>query len=411
MRDNKSGGNKESTKRSPVRGIQMECSVLFAYTLDAQDRPEVWDVRLISDRDCGTRLEIFRKNADSNGKFVPTPPKHDHLERIYKLQIQDDGQGFCSPLGDYGDCLFLLETVPTLAFDFGTNVTGGVLEFGGAKTLCGTRTFRSFDAKLLLAPLLAPFGHALWRFKAEIAKNASLLEWKKFSFSSRETDTFGSPISGDVSFLKPAQQRLRNSLEAALNESEQTPGRQWDFPIDDTKPSGRSILSHLGAVLSSFPARLGGSTIGQGQGLKVGLALFSVLEKDSKNQISLKIVSLPAGKDKLLAKASIFDYRSLPAENRELQSIGESDTAKLRLLAQSAATLSPGPRTTGSLQDPVFSKPYFPYRKSILELHSIPTWTFTKFWNSYAEQQLGSLRLTQAGNPVSFVPRFVDLSE
>src|SRR5438876_402302 len=117
MQDKKSGSNKGSTKTSPVRGIQTECSVLFVYTLDAEGRPEIWEIRLISDKDCGTRPETFRQNADSNGKFIPALPEHDRLERIYKVQIQDDGQGICSLPGDYSDCLFLLETVPAAPFE------------------------------------------------------------------------------------------------------------------------------------------------------------------------------------------------------------------------------------------------------------------------------------------------------
>src|SRR5262249_6560904 len=124
-----------------------------------------------------------------------------------------------------------------------------------------------------------------------------------------------------------------------------------------------------------------------------------------------KIVSLPAGTNKLLDKAFIFDYRSLAAEDHALQSITLPDTAQLRLLAQPAATLATGPQTTGNPQFPGFSSAYSPYRKSVLEFHSIPTWSFTRFWNSQLEPQLDSLKLTQAGNPVSFVPKFEDLPE
>lgn len=397
----------------------MECSVLFAYTLDAQGHPEIWEIRFISDKDCGTRLETFRLNADSANskeKFRPTlPPRKENiyrLDRIYKVQIQDDRQGFCSPPGIYEDCLFLLETVPVPAFQYknapGNVLSGGVLDFGGSRTLCGLTTFQSFDAQLLLSPLVAPYGQALWRFTAEVQKNAPLLEWKRFSFFSKalDKDDQGDPITDVVSFLKQGKQRLRDSLEPALTDTEQTPGRQWNFPIDDiSKPAKPKILRHLGVVLDHFPARNGA-----GEVLKVGLALFPIDARNPKNRITLKIVSLPAGKDKVVA-ASIFDYRSLAAKDHPLQPLTQPDTAQLRLLSQPAATLSTGPQTTGNPAFPDFSKAYSPYRKIIFELHSIPTRLFITFWNSQVDPQLDSLKLTQAGNPVSFVPKFEDLKK
>jgi hypothetical protein len=396
----------------PLRGNQKECSVLFVYALDARGRPEIWEVQFISDKDCGTRLETFRQNAESNGEFRPAVPDKSEgiyrLQRVYKAQIQDDSKDFCSPGHNYEDCLFVLETVPGAKFDFGKGIAGGVIDFGGDKTLCGRKTFRSFDAKLLIAPLVAPSGQAIWKFKAEIKEKTSSLEWKRFSFSSRATDSNGDPITGDeVSFLKPGETRLRSSLEAALTQTEQTDGRQWDLPIDNLNSTDK-ILGHLGAVLDSFPARIGGSEAGKGQGLPVGLALFPIKNGDFKKGITLKIISLPAGKDKVVA-ASIFDYRSLAAKDDALQSITEPDTAQLRLSAQPAATLSPGPQTTGNPQFPGFSQPYSPYRKSIFELHSISTNIFVRLWNLQVNRQLDSLKLAQAGNPVSFVPMFADL--
>src|SRR5262249_4902837 len=153
----------------------------------------------------------------------------------------------------------------------------------------------------------------------------------------------------------------------------------------------------LGNVLDSFPVSPLGSIVGQGQGLQLGLALFSVCGKDSKSQITLKLISLPAGKGKSLAKASIFDYRSVAERDHPLQSIEESDSAEFRISAQPSQDLTPGPETTGSPQPFDFSKPYSPHRKSILEFHSVPTNAFTDFWNPRIERLLSSLKLTQAG--------------
>src|SRR5258708_3492611 len=105
---------------SPARGNQKECSVLFAYTLDAVGHPEIWEVQFRSDRYCGARLETFRLN--SNGEFHPAAPDMFEgiyrLQRIYKVQIQDDSKDFCAPPHIYKDeCLFLLETVPAAKFD------------------------------------------------------------------------------------------------------------------------------------------------------------------------------------------------------------------------------------------------------------------------------------------------------
>jgi hypothetical protein len=404
MQDKQSGSNKAATEKSPARGIQTECSVLFVYALDAGGRPEIWEVRLVSDKDCGTRLETFRRNADSNGKFVKAIPENNRLERIYKVQIQDDVEGFCPPLDDYSDCLFLLETVPARRFEAGSITVDLTLDFDAFKTHCGT-AFRAFDARLLLSPLVAPFGRALWRFKAEIPKTSASVAWKKFSFSGRAADSVGHVNENEVDFLKPGQQRLRNSLEAALTDTEQTPGRQWEFPIDNTaRPGEAKILSHLSSVLESFPTKNGGSTVDQGQGFKVGLVLFSVLGKDAKNQVTLKILSLPAGQGKSLGACSILDYRSLSAGNSQLLSLRAPDSAELRLVAQPHPTLSPGPQTTGNPQNPDYSQPYSPDRKNVLEFHSIPTRSFIQFWNSQVGRQLDALKLVQGGDPVSFVP-------
>src|SRR5579863_3725942 len=103
MQDKTSAGNKNAIPSPPARGIQTECSVLFAYTLADGDRPEIWEVRLVSDKDCGTRLETFVLNAGSNGEFVAAAPADNRLKRIYKVQIQNDADGFCSPAKDYRD--------------------------------------------------------------------------------------------------------------------------------------------------------------------------------------------------------------------------------------------------------------------------------------------------------------------
>ena len=416
MQDKKLGSNKESSKKPPVRGIRTECSVLFAFILNEAGRPEVWDVRLINDKDCGAYLDTFLLNATSE-EFERTPPPEKRLQRIYKVQIQDDGQGVCSSAMAYrDDCLFLLETVPAAAFSpASSNDVFGTLEFKSIQTLCGT-VFRSFEAKLLFAPVVALLGRALWRFNAEIPKNASTLNWKRFSFSSLATNSSGSPVSGEVSFLKSGQPRLRDSLVAALTETEQTPNRQWDLPITGTiDVPGRvttktKYLSHLSAVLDSYPVSLTGSPEGMGnQGLALGLGLFSVAGENSKNQITLRITSLRAGAGKSLTGASIFDYRSL-LDKDQLQTITPADSAEVRLLAQ-PHSLKPGPQTTGNPGPVDPTQSFYPYRKSVLELHSIPTWSFIQFWTPNVEPQLKSLKLTQAGNPVSFVPKFKESPE
>ena len=377
-------GSSKGARRSapPAAPTPTRCSLLFAYCLDEKKVPFIWELCFVNDREYGPRVETFIRDGSSLA-FYPARPDGDRIAGVYKVQIQDDSLNTCPAIHDSaGGCLFLAETVVrrhSLTLDL--TPLRGVAHIG---------VYQSFNAKFLIAMPITTEGRLTWRLEAEVDKARGYVAWKEFSFT--RVDESSKKVSFIDKALGADNRRLANSLRKPNTLDPTYAERQLEIPLNKSKSS----LSHLRHHLENFPVRNDVLT----EGISLGLALRAVPGSDG-----FSIFARTLAYRGELDKASVYDYLAFLKRDK-LTELGYADATKLGLSWEPSWFLQSGPSTSGNSQFTDYRSEYIPTRKSVLQIHALPSWTFTKIWNRCAQPLLDDLKRVDAGNPASFLPRF-----
>jgi hypothetical protein len=355
-------------------------------------------------RQVGDRLELYSRTPGRDSVYARVNNKVEKIQQVYKVEVYDDA---AASTGEHP--LFVLETIPDpkAALD----LEHPVLDKEGVFSFQGFKFLGDFSA------VLSVYSTAKWQFEATL--RGSQLSWEGFSFHTQRTISTD-PHDLVVPFIDDRSARprqigptLRKASSLPLNRD--YPYR-WTLKLSDPNIPPNRLLSttHLSRVISGFPES---GTAGDMPIYLVPYWISVSGNEDEYRFLSLKLVL--GDHQNRLGDAKVYDYEALVKGvngvivpswvDKKPSDWSPDETSALRLVVRPSATLRPGPAATGS-PNIVASTAYSPVRKLIFEIWSSPTRVFIAGWNGLAEVILSSLRQNDAGNPVSFLPKFTPTS-
>jgi hypothetical protein len=345
---------------------------------------ETYQVRRI-----GGRLELYLMQSGSPRRI---DQKREKLQRVYKVEIYDDG---AVPTPSVP--LFVLETVP----DEETSLT---LKNPAEAKVEARFSFQGFKFSGRFSSVLSVYSTASWVFEAKL--RGDQLDWKEFSF---QTNT-----NLDVPFIQGKSSQPRRLAPILVSASKLPLNSaypyKWNTRVRNEAVNGLFRSEHLDPIINDFPVNVSGDDI------PVYLVPCRIAPaKDGGDGQFLSLMLVLGDHNKQFAEAKVHDYAALVEgwtglsapkwAGREPTKWESKETSAIRLVVRPAFGLCSGPGTTGAPDVPT-SSPYSPVRKLVLEIWSTPTRIFVSAWNGFADILRLSLRQNQAGNPVSFLPKF-----
>jgi hypothetical protein len=369
--------------------------IVEVHTLDSKTQT----IKSYQVRQVGDRLELYLTTPGQGPAYAKVNKKLEKIPNIYKVEIYDDA---APSTGAHP--LFILETIPDP--NAALNLKDTVLDSEGFFSFHGFTFVGEFSA------VLSVYSTAKWQFEASL--RGSQLSWDGFSFHTGRL-TPSDPHDLSVPFIDDRSARprqigpvLRRASSLPLNRD--YPYR-WTLKLSDpyTPPNRLLTTTHLSRVIKGFPES---ATPGD---MPVYLVPYWISVSDNEGDYQFLSLKLALGDHhNRLGGAKVYDYDALVKGvsgvrpswvGKEASDWNTDETNALRLTVRPSATLRSGPAATGS-PNIVASAAYSPVRKLILEIWSSPTRVFIAGWNGLAEVVFSSLKQNNAGNPVSFLPKF-----